>query len=493
MSKPSADALELVKSLMALPENSMCADCQKKVSRWASSTLGVFICIDCSGIHRSLGTHISFVRSCTLDSWTPEQARLMKKVGNKIANQYWEARLPPGFVRPNTTDRAGMTAFIRAKYIERRWAAPGEPPQNQAAARGNQQFAKPSIKMYEGYFQNNPLNAQQPMQPHYQQPQQRKMPSSFSSESFSKINHKFAAHPRQNQQHTNQPRSGMGLDEFMNKMNASSNSENSHASTDETPSSFSFINEAAAQENQTNQQIANNSEQQSSFGFINEQAAPQGNKFNQDHTNQRIVNNIEPQSSFGFINESNKPSNSGLSQIEVNSDNPFGPNGQVKEISPLNPSFQSNIQQHPSIPSSNSNQTEQVISNASSQPAITSHNQGNLMNKPSAPSNTVKNNSPSAMEILQQGNQAPQKITCVGMKKQSLFGKKSKAASKFGKKPIPPQGSNVVDQMLNLSDAGYRPISAPVSQGTHPQLNQFVPSNLQQRNYMIHQQQFTNF
>lgn len=37
--------------------------------RWTSAKLGVFICMKCSGIHRSMGTHISFVRSVALDNW----------------------------------------------------------------------------------------------------------------------------------------------------------------------------------------------------------------------------------------------------------------------------------------------------------------------------------------------------------------------------------------------------------------------------------------
>lgn len=56
----------------------MCADCPAPNPQWASVSFGAFICLECSGQHRSLGVHISFVRSITMDSWTDKQIRLME-------------------------------------------------------------------------------------------------------------------------------------------------------------------------------------------------------------------------------------------------------------------------------------------------------------------------------------------------------------------------------------------------------------------------------
>uniref|UniRef100_A0A673CHA8 Arf-GAP with coiled-coil, ANK repeat and PH domain-containing protein n=1 Tax=Sphaeramia orbicularis TaxID=375764 RepID=A0A673CHA8_9TELE len=112
-----------LQKVLAIPGNSCCCDCGQPDPRWASINLGITLCIQCSGIHRSLGVHFSKVRSLTLDTWEPELLKLMCELGNRVINQIYEARREElGARKPQSGDpRHEVEAYIKAKYVDRRF------------------------------------------------------------------------------------------------------------------------------------------------------------------------------------------------------------------------------------------------------------------------------------------------------------------------------------------------------------------------------------
>lgn len=98
--------------------NNTCADCDAPNPVWASLNLGCLICIECSGIHRNLGTHLSRVRSLELDDWSNELVQVMTSIGNRMINNIYEANykhLSKVKPLPNSS-RDEKEKWIRSKY-----------------------------------------------------------------------------------------------------------------------------------------------------------------------------------------------------------------------------------------------------------------------------------------------------------------------------------------------------------------------------------------
>uniref|UniRef100_UPI003AAAD497 arf-GAP with GTPase, ANK repeat and PH domain-containing protein 2 isoform X1 n=1 Tax=Centroberyx gerrardi TaxID=166262 RepID=UPI003AAAD497 len=104
--------------------NGLCVDCEAPNPTWASLNLGALICIECSGIHRNLGTHLSRVRSLDLDDWPGELTQVLAAIGNHMANSIWE-RCTRGRTKPTpNATREERESWIRAKYEQRVFVAP---------------------------------------------------------------------------------------------------------------------------------------------------------------------------------------------------------------------------------------------------------------------------------------------------------------------------------------------------------------------------------
>ncbi|XP_058537324.1 arf-GAP with GTPase, ANK repeat and PH domain-containing protein 3 isoform X2 [Ochotona princeps] len=113
-----------VQAVRTVRGNSFCIDCDAPNPDWASLNLGALMCIECSGIHRHLGAHLSRVRSLDLDDWPPELLAVMTAMGNALANSVWEGALD-GYSKPGPEAcREEKERWIRAKYEQKLFLAP---------------------------------------------------------------------------------------------------------------------------------------------------------------------------------------------------------------------------------------------------------------------------------------------------------------------------------------------------------------------------------
>eukprot|EP01147_Barroeca_monosierra_P010791 gene10791-2874_t len=117
-----------VEDLKSTDGNDKCADCGAAAPNWVVMPHGVFVCINCVGCHRALGTHISQAKSIELDSWTHGDLEILRQHGNFNCNKMLEANVPELAVRgtPKMNQRL-REAWVRAKYQHRCFAIDGNP------------------------------------------------------------------------------------------------------------------------------------------------------------------------------------------------------------------------------------------------------------------------------------------------------------------------------------------------------------------------------
>uniref|UniRef100_A0A9R1SMD3 ArfGAP with SH3 domain, ankyrin repeat and PH domain 1a n=2 Tax=Cyprinus carpio TaxID=7962 RepID=A0A9R1SMD3_CYPCA len=113
----------IIEDVLRMPGNEVCCDCGAPEPKWLSTNLGILTCIECSGIHREMGVHISRIQSMELDKLGSSELLLAKNVGNSSFNEILEGNLPSPSPKPApSSDMTERKEYINAKYMEHRFA-----------------------------------------------------------------------------------------------------------------------------------------------------------------------------------------------------------------------------------------------------------------------------------------------------------------------------------------------------------------------------------
>ncbi|KAI5132899.1 uncharacterized protein NESG_00254 [Nematocida ausubeli] len=108
------ETMSLKQIIASTDANSKCIDCNMTRPQWASITYGVFLCLNCAGVHRSYGVKVSMVKSLSMDIWNDSEKKRMELGGNKNFFEYVQKNGLEGLPKKELYTSSKMKTYVDA-------------------------------------------------------------------------------------------------------------------------------------------------------------------------------------------------------------------------------------------------------------------------------------------------------------------------------------------------------------------------------------------
>ncbi|KAE8700175.1 Enhancer of polycomb-like transcription factor protein, putative isoform 1 [Hibiscus syriacus] len=188
---------ETIRSLLKLPGNKRCINCNLLGPQYVCTTFSTFVCTTCSGLHREF-THR--VKSVSMAKFTEEEASALQAGGNERARQiYFKTWDPQRNSLPNSSDLPMLRNFIKHVYVDKKFTGETLPsPGLRYRAQSPEKkkvivFTRSKTTLHEGrheYGGSSPAGKSGAVRVIYTEPRSPRLPQENSIYEFSPRNHR---------------------------------------------------------------------------------------------------------------------------------------------------------------------------------------------------------------------------------------------------------------------------------------------------------------